>query len=38
VNTGRARTNHTFHLIMTIVTLGFWAPVWAIVTIVNRGK
>jgi hypothetical protein len=34
----RARTNHAFHLVMTIVTLGVWLLVWIIVAIVKRGK
>lgn len=32
------RTSHTFHLLMTIFTFGTWAPVWLIVTLVNRSK
>ena len=29
------RTNHAFHLIMTLVTVGLWLPVWIIVAIAN---
>lgn len=29
-------TNHAFHLIMTILTLGLWAPVWIIVAVAKR--
>lgn len=29
------RTNHAFHLIMSIVTVGLWIPVWIIVAIAN---
>lgn len=28
-------TSHTFHLIMTVCTLGLWLPVWAIMAVVN---
>jgi hypothetical protein len=30
------RTNHTFHLIMTLITCGLWLPVWAIVALLNK--
>ena len=30
-------TNHTFHLIMSLVTVGLWIPVWIIVSIANSG-
>ena len=29
------RTEHGFHLIMVVMTLGMWAPVWAGVTVCN---
>lgn len=29
------RTNHVFHLIMSIITFGLWIPVWIIVAIAN---
>lgn len=32
------RTSHTFHLLATLITFGAWAPVWLIVTLVNRSK
>lgn len=32
------KTSHGFHLIMTILTLGLWAPVWIIMTIYNAAK
>ncbi len=28
--------NHSFHLIMSIITVGMWIPVWIIVAIVAR--
>lgn len=28
-------TNHTLHLILTIVTLGFWSLVWITLAIIN---
>jgi hypothetical protein len=30
------RTNHVLHLIISIVTVGLWIPVWIIVAISNR--
>jgi hypothetical protein len=29
------RTNHLVHLILTVVTLGLWAPIWLAVAIRN---
>lgn len=29
-------TNHVLHLILTLVTLGFWGLVWITLAIVNR--
>lgn len=29
----RKGVNHAFHLIMSLVTLGLWVPVWIIVAI-----
>jgi predicted RNase H-like HicB family nuclease len=26
----RPRCNHTFHLLMSLITCGLWAPIWAI--------
>lgn len=37
-NGGGVRTSHGLHLFLTIITLGLWAPVWIIVTLVNRSK
>lgn len=28
VTKSKRRTSHAFHLIMTIITCGLWAPVW----------
>lgn len=28
-------TNHAFHLLMTVFTVGLWLPVWITVAIVN---
>lgn len=28
-------TNHILHLILTLVTCGFWAPVWLVIAIIN---
>jgi len=30
------RTSHGFHLVMTIVTAGLWAPVWFFVAWSNK--
>jgi hypothetical protein len=29
------KTNHTFHLLMTVFTLGLWSPVWLVVWMIN---
>lgn len=29
----RRHPRHVFHLIMTIITLGLWAPIWLLVTV-----
>lgn len=29
-------TNHVFHLIMTLVTCGLWAPVWIVVALSHK--
>jgi hypothetical protein len=31
-------TNHILHLILTVLTCGAWALVWAVVAAVNSGK
>jgi hypothetical protein len=30
------RTNHVFHLILSVVTMGFWLPVWLIVAVLKQ--
>lgn len=35
---GTHKTSHGFHLIMSIITLGLWIPVWIIVGIYNSGR
>ncbi|GAA0915004.1 hypothetical protein GCM10009557_88080 [Virgisporangium ochraceum] len=35
VTTSPVQTNHLLHLVLTLVTCGFWAPVWALVWILN---
>lgn len=32
------KTSHGFHLVMSIITLGLWLPVWLIVGIYNAAK
>jgi hypothetical protein len=32
------KTSHAFHLIMSIVTLGFWLPVWLVVGLMNASR
>ncbi len=29
-------TSHVFHLLMSIITLGLWIPVWIIIGLTNR--
>lgn len=31
-------TNHTFHLLASIFTLGLWLPVWLLVWAANKGR
>lgn len=31
----KKQTNHAFHLVMSILTIGLWIPVWIIVAIAN---
>lgn len=42
VNAGRPvryyKTSHGFHLIMSLVTLGLWLPVWGIMAIANSTR
>lgn len=32
------KTSHAFHLVMSILTLGLWLPVWLIVGVYNASK
>lgn len=32
------KTSHGFHLVMSIITLGLWLPVWLLVGIYNSSK
>ena len=32
----RKKTNHVLHLLLSLVTVGFWIPVWILVAINNR--
>lgn len=32
------KTSHAFHLVMSIITLGVWVPVWIIVGLYNASK
>lgn len=32
------KTSHGFHLIMSLITLGMWIPVWIVVGIYNAAK
>lgn len=34
--TVRKPCNHVLHLILTLITLGLWAPVWIVVAIVGK--
>lgn len=39
VNAGKVyKTSHGFHLLMSIITLGLWLPVWLIVGVYNASK
>lgn len=33
-----ARTNHILHLVLTLVTLGLWLPVWFVVWLYNNSR
>lgn len=35
VTRSKRHTSHAFHLIMTLVTMGLWLPVWAWMTFQN---
>lgn len=32
----RKPANHALHLVLTVLTLGMWAPVWAVMAVVGR--
>lgn len=32
------KTSHGFHLVMSLITLGLWLPVWLIVGLYNASK
>jgi len=32
------RTSHLLHLVLSILTAGFWVPVWLLVTISNANE
>lgn len=31
----RLRTSHVLHLLLSVITVGFWIPVWVIVAMSN---
>ena len=31
----KKKTSHVLHLILSLITFGFWVPVWIIVTLSN---
>lgn len=32
------RTSHGLHIFLSIITLGFWIPVWILMTVLNRDR
>ena len=37
----RMKTNHILHLLLSIVTIGWWIPIWLIVglnSVIERGR
>lgn len=32
------KTNHILHLLLTLATCGFWAPVWILMAIINANR
>ena len=32
----RYETSHILHLLLSVVTVGFWIPVWIVVAIINH--
>ena len=37
-NLNQAKTNHILHLILSIITVGLWIPIWVIITLNNNSK
>lgn len=35
VTYSKKKTNHVLHLLLSIVTLGVWIPVWIVIAVVN---
>jgi hypothetical protein len=35
VQHARPNVNHTFHLVLTFMTLGMWFPIWMIIWLVD---
>ena len=35
---GKPKTSHLLHLVMSVVTAGFWVPIWVIVALINQQK
>ena len=34
----KPKTSHILHLLMSVITAGFWVPVWFIITLINQQK
>lgn len=32
----KKKTSHILHLLLSIITVGFWVPIWILVTISNN--
>lgn len=32
------RTSHGLHIFLSIITIGFWIPVWILMTVLNRDR
>lgn len=35
VTYSKKKTNHVLHLLLSIVTVGVWIPVWIVIAVVN---
>lgn len=35
---GKPKTSHLLHLVMSVVTAGFWVPIWVIVALINQQR